>query len=225
MTSGMAEHLSTTFIPAGQSLERHSRPTVTCSKPSGGLQCTELANRALFDIWGLQPVFGSSLDGASFAETVHADYPSVPLVANGTSGRPYVPGDIVSFTGNSQEPDGHVAVVIASTENGSGNGTATLMEENAASSGKEILTVSNWKLLPAAGAYVTPYDFDALASGGGGANGPSRLQTVGTGSSAGRTQVFAIGTNGGGNMYVDTESAAGSTSWSGWQDLGGEWPA
>jgi CHAP domain len=133
-------------------------------QPSGGFQCTELANRFLFNAWGLQPVFGSSLDGKTYAQTVHTDYPSVQLIANGTAGQPYLPGDIVSFTGNSNEPDGHVAVVIASTENPSGNGTVTIMEQNAALSGQESLKVSGWKLLPAAGSYVTPYDFDALAS-------------------------------------------------------------
>jgi hypothetical protein len=133
-------------------------------QPPGGFQCTELANRFLFDAWDLQPVFGSSLDGANYARTVHADYPSVPLVPNGTSGQPYLPGDIISFTGSSKEPDGHVAVVIGTTENSSGNGTVTIMEQNAASSGTETLAVSGWKLLPATGSYVTPYDFNALAS-------------------------------------------------------------
>jgi len=126
-------------------------------------QCTELADRFLFDIWGKGPIYGGSLDGKDFASTVHADYPSVPLVTNGTAGQPYVAGDIVSFTGNSKEPDGHVAVVTASTENSSGDGTVTIMEENAASSGQENLTVSSWTLQAAAGSWVTPYEFDALA--------------------------------------------------------------
>ena len=75
-------------------------------------QCTELADRFLFDIWGKAPVSGSSLDGASFAATV-ASQRSVPLVKNGTAGKPYLPGDIVSFTDGG---DGHVAVVATSTE-------------------------------------------------------------------------------------------------------------
>jgi hypothetical protein len=88
----------------------------------------------------------------------------VPLEENGTPGQPYQPGDIVSFTGNSKEPDGHVAIVTASTENANGNGKVTIIEENAAPSGKETLTVSHWKMLPAAGSYVTPSNFDALAA-------------------------------------------------------------
>jgi hypothetical protein len=122
----------------------------------GGFQCTELANRFLFDAWGLAPVFGASLDGATYAQTVHAQDPSVPLVANGTADQPYLPGDIVSFTGNSSEPDGHVAVVIASTEDSGGNGSVTIMEENAAAAGEETLNVSSWALQPARAATCHP---------------------------------------------------------------------
>jgi cell wall-associated NlpC family hydrolase len=57
------------------------------------------------------------------------------------------------------------------------------------------------------------------------AAGTAHLQTAGVGSASGRTRVFAIGTNDGGNMYVSTQTAAGSSSWSGWQNLGGKWPA
>ena len=130
-----------------------------------GFQCTELANRFLWEAWGISPIFGAALDGANFAATVHADYPSVPDIANGTPGQPYLPGDIVSFSGSSLEPDGHVAVVIASTEDGSGNGQVTVMEENASSSGQETLTVSNWMLQKAPGSWVTPSDFNVLATG------------------------------------------------------------
>jgi hypothetical protein len=129
-----------------------------------GFQCTELADRFLWDVWGLTPVRGDALDGESFASTVHGAHPSVPLVLNGTAGQPYRSGDLVSFTGNSHEPDGHVAVVTASAENASGNGTVTIMEQDAAVSGQETLTVSDWSLKPAPKSDVTPYEFDALQS-------------------------------------------------------------
>jgi len=129
-----------------------------------GFQCTELANRFLWDRWGLSPIFGATLDGVSFAKMVHDDHPSVALVTNGTAGQPYLPGDIVSFTGGA---DGHVAVVIASTEDSNGNGDVTIMEENAASklapNGQETLSVAHWMLQKPAGSYVTPVNFDALA--------------------------------------------------------------
>jgi hypothetical protein len=178
-------------------------------QPSGGFQCTELANRFLFDVWGLRPIFGTSLDGKTFAQSVHVDYPSVPLVSNGTPGRPYLPGDIVSFTGNSNEPDGHVAVVIASTENSSGNGTVTIMEENAATSGKETLKVSDWKLLPAAGAWVTPSNFDALATGttGSGASPPAG-PAIAINPSTGLATVVAEGPSN--SLYGYWQSSSGS---------------
>ena len=127
-------------------------------------QCTELADRLLFDVWGKNPVYGSSLDGATFASAVHKAYSSVALISNGTVGQPYLPGDIVSFTGNSIEPDGHVAVVESSSEDSTGNGSVTVMEENASASGQETLAVSNWSLQKAVGSDVTPSEFDALAS-------------------------------------------------------------
>ncbi len=109
-----------------------------------GFQCTELADRFLWDRWGISPVFGEGLNGENFAATVHADHTSVLLVANGTAGQPYEPGDIVSFSG---DYEGHVAVVTSSTENSSGDGTVTIMEENTpsnlSSNGTETLRVPN----------------------------------------------------------------------------------
>jgi hypothetical protein len=142
-------------------------------QPSGGFQCTELANRFVFNAWGLQPIFGKSLDGADYAQTLHAVYRSVALVANGIAGQPYLAGDIVSFKGtHASTADGHVAVVIGSTYDPGDEGyySVTIMEENAktqssATTGAESLTVKNWALQPASGAWVTPYDFDALHSG------------------------------------------------------------
>jgi len=95
----------------------------------GGFQCTELADRFLWDHWQRQPVFGATLDGASFASTVHSTYRSIPLISNGTTGQPYESGDIVSFTGKPgrNEPDGHVAIVMASNENDAVDGTVTIL--------------------------------------------------------------------------------------------------
>lgn len=134
-------------------------------QPQGGFQCTELANRFLWAHWGIEPVYGDNLTGADYAQTVEAANPSIPLIKNGTVNQPYEPGDIVSFTGNSDDPAGHVAVVAASTEDASGNGTVTILEENSPTGpkGEETLQVSNWSLLSAPGSYVTPYEFLGLA--------------------------------------------------------------
>ena len=131
-----------------------------------GFQCVELANRFLWDAYSDEPIFGSNLNGWNFAQTVHADYPSVPLDTNGTSGEPYLPGDIVSFVGNSGTPVaglGHVAVVTSSSENSAGNGSIRVMQENATPY-SQSLTISNWSLQMPSGSWVTPYQFDAFAS-------------------------------------------------------------
>ncbi len=139
---------------------------------ASGFQCVELANRFLWDHWDRQPIFDANaadddLDGSTFASTVHAVYPSVHLVSNGTPRQPYEPGDVVSFAGKpGKEPDGHVAVVMASTEDDSGNGTVTVLEQNAPTGpgGSETMTVSDWSLETPATSWVTPSNFDAFAS-------------------------------------------------------------
>lgn len=134
----------------------------------GGFQCTELADRFLWAHWQRQPIFSPTLDGASFASTVHSMYRSVPLVQNGTVGQPYEPGDIVSFSGKpgKNEPDGHVAIVVGSNENSEGDGTVTILEQNSPTGpqGEETLHVTNWTLETPASSWVTPTNFDALAT-------------------------------------------------------------
>ncbi|MDA8399888.1 MAG: CHAP domain-containing protein, partial [Actinomycetota bacterium] len=126
--------------------------------------CVELANRFLWNVYGDQPIFGTYLNGWNFASTVHSDY-AVPLDSNGVAGEPYEPGDIVSFTGNTNTPvagEGHVAIVMASTENTQGNGSVTLFQQNSPYGATQTLTVSNWSLIMPSGAWVTPYQFDAF---------------------------------------------------------------
>ncbi len=127
-----------------------------------GFQCVELAARYLYYTTGDIP---PQVNGDEFAAAVHSAYKSIPVFRNGTVGQLYAPGDIVSFTGNAGTPVagiGHVAVVTASTENASGNGTVKIMEENAAKSPQETLDVRDWSLQQGAGEWVTPYDFDRL---------------------------------------------------------------
>ena len=156
-------------------------------QPAGGFQCTELANRFFYDVWGRGPIFGSSLDGANYVDTAHNSNPSVPDVANGTAGQPYLPGDIVSFTDGSF---GHVAVVSASTyaAGDGGNYDVTIMEENAASSGQNTATVSQWSMGKPGGSNETPNDFLALASDGSG--GTSNVQHVYSGTSGGVYETY-----------------------------------
>ena len=133
-------------------------------------QCTELANRVLYDIWKKSPINnlnvagGGDLTGSIFADTVHSTYRTVPLFRNGTPGQPYLPGDIVSFSDGGA---GHVAIVESDGPGAlSGNGTITLLEENAPGSGEgeTQAQVTDWVLGdPADTSIETPVDFDALA--------------------------------------------------------------
>ena len=144
-------------------------------QPQGGFQCTELANRFLFDLFGQGPVFddsfnGENLDGDTFAATVNNAYPSDPLIANGTANQPYLAGDIVSFADKpGHDEGGHVAVVMGSTYTAgdSGNYTITILEENSPTgpNGSESLNVSNWSLSTPSTSWVTPLNFLALVSG------------------------------------------------------------
>ena len=127
-----------------------------------GFQCVELANRFLWDVYNKGPLFDSSLNGWNFASTINKTYPSIPLVENGTPGIPYLSGDIVSFTGNpgtSVSGFGHVAIVIHSTENSSGNGQITILQQASPYGAIQNLSVSGWSLQMPKGSWVTPYNF------------------------------------------------------------------
>jgi len=134
-----------------------------------GFQCVELANRVIWDVYGLPPVASDiyndyNLDGADFVSTVSQADEMVAPVANTdepTLQVPYEPGDIVSFSGD--EGFGHVAVVTSSSYTRPGNGTVTIMEQDVSNAlapgGSEQLTVSDWKLVRNPKENVTPLDF------------------------------------------------------------------
>jgi alpha-tubulin suppressor-like RCC1 family protein len=118
-----------------------------------GFQCVELANRFLWDLWHKLPISDdtpgvSNLDGETFVQNVvnAGEAQQSQVIENGTAGQPYLPGDIISFSGNSQDPPGHVAVVIKSgyAPSDGGNYTITIEQENATATpgqGTQVLTV------------------------------------------------------------------------------------
>jgi hypothetical protein len=134
-----------------------------------GFQCIELANRFLWVADGLQPISGTKLDGYDYVDTeVSAGrVPSKYRIYNADDARlhvPYLPGDVVSFSG--YHGDGHVAVVIGSTYTKAGGGTYTvvLMEEDASPAGQTTAAVKDWEMQKPAGSDVTPYDFLEMPS-------------------------------------------------------------
>jgi hypothetical protein len=115
-----------------------------------GFQCVELAERYLAVIDGLGAVMAN---GAQVAVNYHAAYPATTLVVNGSRGaigHAPAPGDVISFSYSSSfyGGDGHVAVVVSSQVNqGTGDGTVTIAQENVSSSDYvRNLSVVNWRL-------------------------------------------------------------------------------
>ena len=89
-------------------------------------------NRFLWVANGILPISGTTLTGANYVDTEIGlgRVPSAQRFYNSaehTAQRPYLPGDIVSFTGDG--PAGHVAAVTKSDFTGSGSYSITLMEE------------------------------------------------------------------------------------------------
>ena len=78
-------------------------------------------------------------------------------VTNGTPGVAPQAGDVLSY--GAASTFGHTSVVTSSSVNTSGNGTITVIEENAAATGSSTLTVTNWSVTGNAGTvggWLTP---------------------------------------------------------------------
>jgi surface antigen len=111
---------------------------------SVGFQCVELAARYFYVRTGKAPPLVQ--DASDFAYYLGADdgynvYPSGLTGVTSTYQSSLAPGQIVSMWSSSDEV-GHVAVVTAVNVS-NGNGTITVMDENAAASGTDTITVTN----------------------------------------------------------------------------------
>ena len=185
-----------------------------------GFQCVELANRFLWVADGLPPISGPSLDGKNYVDTeVSSGQVSASDLVSNTDAKnhPYLPGDVVSFSGFHGE--GHVAVVTGSTYEQGDGGTysVTLMEEDASSTGQTTAQVTGWKMGDPAGSTVTPYDFlelnwsiDLSANPLNAANG----QLTGI-ACPGATSCFAVGSDSpsGGPDYVSLVERWNGSMW------------
>ena len=102
-------------------------------------ECVELSMRYLYLQYGINPY------DANGSEVVW-NYTGNLLIKipNGTVGRAPQPGDVLSY--GSTTTAGHTSVVSASNVDANGNGTITIIEQNAAVTGRSILSVSNWSV-------------------------------------------------------------------------------
>lgn len=119
-------------------------------------ECTELAFRFMAQVYGVT-AYGAN--GGTVVRNYSTTYGgNLVTVANGTTGKAPLPGDIISFddtTPNTTGRPGHVAVVTSSTVDANGNGSVKLMTENDTTDGWRTLTITAWRV-GSFGAYV-PY--------------------------------------------------------------------
>jgi len=111
-----------------------------------GYQCVEFSERYLFYRYGV--TMGISTDGDQVAAHYAAAYPArFMVVRNGTPRRAPVAGDVLSMStvpGFDSTGGGHTAVVQASAVDANGDGSVTIVEQNAVPSGVQVLTVTDW---------------------------------------------------------------------------------
>ena len=140
-------------VPACGPIPNDGGPTTPVAPYPGalktpGYQCVEFSERYLFYRYGV--TMGIATDGDQVAEHYAAKYPALfMLVKSGTPNRAPVAGDVLSMAkvpGFDGSDGGHTAVVQSSSVNSAGNGTVTIVEENAVPSGVQVLRVSDWNV-------------------------------------------------------------------------------
>jgi hypothetical protein len=113
---------------------------------TAGYQCVEFSERYLYDRFGV--TMSVVTNGDQVVAHYAADYAGLFMaVRNGTPHRAPAAGDVLSLStapGFDSASGGHTAVVQSSSVNAAGNGTATVVEENAAASGVTVLRVAGW---------------------------------------------------------------------------------
>ena len=133
-------------VPACGPIPNDGGPTTPVAPYPGalktpGYQCVEFSERYLFYRYGV--TMGIATDGDQVAAHYAAKYPALfMLVKSGTPNRAPVGGDVLSMAkvpGFDGADGGHTAVVQSSSVNSAGDGTVTVVEENAVPSGVQIL--------------------------------------------------------------------------------------
>ena len=125
-------------------------------------QCTELAHRFMAQIYGVTAYGGN---GNAVVRNYRASYGgNLETVANGTPGKPPLPGDVISF--DRAGAAGHVVVVATSAVDANGNGSIRVLTQNDTADGWRTLAVSKWTV-QGFGSYV-PYGWLHDPAGRGG---------------------------------------------------------
>ena len=174
-------------------------------------ECVEYSMRFLYLAYGIAPY---SANGSQVVWNYSGSL--LKKVTNGTAGLAPQPDDVLSYGATSTT--GHTSVVAASNVNASGNGSITVIEENAAASGSASLTVTNWTVNGDAGAvsgWLTsnkpPQTLSVSKSGTGGGTITSDL----TGINCGLTCSYAFPYNQAVTLTATANSSSIFTGWSG----------
>jgi hypothetical protein len=113
---------------------------------TAGYQCVEFSERYLYERYGV--MMDIPTDGDQVAAYYAAGYPGLfMLIKNGTPHRAPAAGDVLSLSAApsfDSASGGHSAVVQSSSVSVAGNGTVTVVEENADAAGVTVLQVSDW---------------------------------------------------------------------------------
>jgi hypothetical protein len=128
---------------------------------SVGFQCVELAARYFWFETTLKPPPYQDVPYAKgFVAALHSLYPQYAVSGNtDTFSSSLKPGQIISMgDGTNDSAAGHVGVVTAVSVS-NGNGTVTMMDENASATGEDTITVSGGKFTTTTAGTFAVYDW------------------------------------------------------------------
>jgi hypothetical protein len=102
----------------------------------------------MYEEWNVEPypANGSNVvwNYAAFQSQYNPDGPVLTAVANNGVGPMPVPGDVLSYGATSTA--GHTSVVTGTNIDANGDGTVTVLEQNASATGWDTVTVTDWVL-------------------------------------------------------------------------------
>jgi hypothetical protein len=111
-------------------------------------ECVELSMRWMYEAWGVNPfpANGSGVvwNDAATQSQYNPDRPALEAIANNGIGPMPVPGDVLSYGATSTA--GHTSVVTGVDIDANGDGTVTVLEQNASPTGWDTVSVSDWIL-------------------------------------------------------------------------------
>ncbi|MBE3143094.1 MAG: CHAP domain-containing protein, partial [Planctomycetes bacterium] len=104
-------------------------------------ECVELVMRFLYQEWGIAPWAGN-------ANKIKNSPPDSIEFYNNNGTHAFVPGDIITEDGITQNSPGHTVIITGVNLDEYGTGSISILEQNASSNGSRLLAVTKWKIDP-----------------------------------------------------------------------------